>query len=151
MRMAMRTNALMPHCAGWRAHRATEKSLTRSLNARGNPQARDTEQSVWQLFGGNQQKVVFTRAIAGNPRLLLLDQPTRGVDVGARAEIYGLIRDLSAQGCAVLLATSDLPEMLGLSDRILVLHQGRQVALLDPAGLSPADLLTTLYPAKAAS
>lgn len=151
MSLAVRPNALMPHYTGWRTHRATEQSLTRSLSARVNLQARDTEQSVWQLSGGNQQKVVFARAVAGNPRLLLLDEPTRGVDVGARAEIYGLIRDLSAQGCAVLLATSDLPEMLGLSDRILVLHQGRQVALLDPTGLSPADLLTTLYPAKAAS
>ena len=146
MRMGVRPNALLPHYKGLRAAMGAERARTQDLAARVNLKARDTEQSVWQLSGGNQQKVCFTRATAENPRLVLLDEPTRGVDIGARFEIYSLIRDMTAQGCAVLLATSDLPEMLGLCDRILVLQAGRQVRILDPKGLSPADLLTTFYP-----
>ena len=97
------------------------------------------------MSGGNQQKVVFARAIAGNPRLLLLEEPTRGVDVGARAEIHALIRGLSAQGCAVILASSDLPELLGLSNRFLILQDGRQAALIDRQRLTPDQLLARVY------
>ena len=86
--------------------------------------------------------------MAETPHLLLLDEPTRGVDIGARAEIYRMIRDLSAQGCAVLMASTDLPEMLGLCDRILVLQGGRQVQILDAGGLQPGDLLQACYPAE---
>jgi ribose transport system ATP-binding protein len=75
-------------------------------------------QSVATLSGGNQQKVVFARAVAGTPRLALLDEPTRGVDVGARADIYAMIRRLSAAGTSVVMASSDLPELIGMSDRI---------------------------------
>jgi ABC-type sugar transport system ATPase subunit len=70
--------------------------------------------------------------------------------VGARAEIHGLIRALSAKGCAVILASSDLPELLGLSDRVLILHEGRQAGVTARGTLSPADLLARIYAAKAA-
>jgi D-xylose transport system ATP-binding protein len=83
---------------------------------------------VTQLSGGNQQKVILGRWLLAQPRLLLLDEPTRGVDVGARAEIYELIRALVEQGMGVLLASSDLPEVLGLCHRILVLREGRRTA-----------------------
>lgn len=146
MRMGVRPNALLAHFKGLRAYRTDEQSRTQTLAARVNLKAESPEQSVWQLSGGNQQKVVFARAIADSPRLLLLDDPTRGVDVGARAEIYRLIRDFTAQGCAVLLASSDLPEMLGLCDRILVLHHGRQAHILDPQGMPPSSLLTSFFP-----
>ena len=146
MRMGVRPNALLAHFMGLRAYRTTERSRTQNLAARVGLKAESPEQSVWQLSGGNQQKVVFARAIADKPRLLLLDDPTRGVDVGARAEIYRLIRDLTAQGCAVLLASSDLPEMLGLCDRILVLHHGRQAQILDPHDMTPSGLLTSFFP-----
>jgi ABC-type sugar transport system ATPase subunit len=105
---------------------------------------------VGQLSGGNQQKVLFARAIAKNPKLLLLEEPTRGVDVGARAEIHGLIRTLSNSGTAVILASSDLVELLGLSDRILILQSGRQVAVLDRQAMTPADLLSRIYEAEVA-
>jgi ribose transport system ATP-binding protein len=74
-------------------------------------------QSVATLSGGNQQKVVFARAVAGRRVWRLLDEPTRGVDVGARADIYAMIRRLSAAGTSVVMASSDLPELIGLSDR----------------------------------
>jgi D-xylose transport system ATP-binding protein len=86
---------------------------------------------VARLSGGNQQKTVFGRALMTRPRVLLLDEPTRGIDVGAKAEIYRLISDLAADGIAILLVTSELPELLGLSHRVLVLNQGRQTALLE--------------------
>lgn len=80
---------------------------------------------VGHLSGGNQQKVVLAKWLMTEPRVLILDEPTRGIDVGAKAEIYGLINDIVDQGVAVLLISSDLPELLGVCDRILVMHNGR--------------------------
>ena len=87
------------------------------------------------LSGGNQQKVVLGKWLERPPRILLLDEPTRGVDVGAREEIYALIAALARRGVAVLVASSDLPEVQRLADRILVLRRGRVVTEL-PAGTS---------------
>ncbi|MER8471590.1 sugar ABC transporter ATP-binding protein [Mesorhizobium sp. M0991] len=84
--------------------------------------------AVGALSGGNQQKVVLAKEILGNPRLLLLDEPTRGVDVGAKGEIYARLRQLAAQGLGILVASSEMPELIGLCDRIVVLRQGRNVA-----------------------
>jgi ribose transport system ATP-binding protein len=103
------------------------------------------EQPVGQLSGGNQQKVVFARALQANPAVLLLDEPTRGVDVGSKFDIYTIVRALSAQGCIVILTSSDLTEMLGMCDRILVLNQGRQTHSLDRGELSSAELLAHFY------
>ena len=108
-------------------------------------------QSCDHLSGGNQQKVLFARALAGSPKVLLLDEPTRGVDVGAKHDIYRLIRSLGDAGMGVILASSDLPELLGLSDRILVLHDGQQAHLVDNTGLTEADLLTLCYTKEAAA
>jgi ribose transport system ATP-binding protein len=82
------------------------------------------EQFVRYLSGGNQQKVVLGRWLAMDPSVLLLDEPTRGVDVGSKEEIYGLIEQLAARGVAVLFVSSEMEEILGLSDRVLVMHQG---------------------------
>jgi ribose transport system ATP-binding protein len=89
---------------------------------------RRSDLPVGSLSGGNQQKVVFARELLHGPRLLLLDEPTRGVDVGAKAEIYGRLRELTQVGLGVLVASSELPELLGLCDRIVVLRHGRSVA-----------------------
>jgi ribose transport system ATP-binding protein len=83
------------------------------------------KQSVGNLSGGNQQKVVIAKWIARNCRILIFDEPTRGVDIGARAEIYAIIEELAQEGVAILVISSDLPELLGLSDRIMVVHHGR--------------------------
>jgi ribose transport system ATP-binding protein len=86
------------------------------------------ETPVINLSGGNQQKVVFAKELVSDPHLLLLDEPTRGVDVGAKAEIYGQLRGLTAKGLGVLVASSELPELIGLCDRIVVMSDGRTVA-----------------------
>ena len=87
---------------------------------------------VHELSGGNQQKVVIAKALATEPKVLLLDEPTRGVDVGARAELYDVIDDLSARGLGLLMSSSDTEELLGLSDHILVFRHGRVITELHP-------------------
>jgi L-arabinose transport system ATP-binding protein len=98
------------------------------------------EQQVRKLSGGNQQKVVLARWLARNPRLLILDEPTRGVDVGAKAEIYSIISKLAEAGTALLVISSDLPEVIGLADRILVMKDGRLTGEL-PAGSTEEQIL----------
>jgi len=87
--------------------------------------ARSPYQPAHDLSGGNQQKVVLGKWLERNPRLLILDEPTRGVDVGAKVEIYEIMNRLAAAGAAILMISSDLPEVLGMSDRIVVMHEGR--------------------------
>ncbi|MEP3279403.1 MAG: sugar ABC transporter ATP-binding protein [Stappiaceae bacterium] len=103
------------------------------------------EQPVYQLSGGNQQKVVFARAISITPKLLFLDEPTRGVDVGAKYEIYALLRQLTETGCSIIMNSTDLPELVGMCDRILIMHEGRQSEIVDAEGLETADLLARFY------
>jgi ribose transport system ATP-binding protein len=104
---------------------ARERRLTAEMAVRLQIRLGDPERSVDELSGGNQQKVMLGRWLLADSRVFLLDEPTRGIDVGAKAEIYELIRDLAARGAAVVLATSELEELLHLADRILVLHRGR--------------------------
>lgn len=103
-------------------------------------------QAVRFLSGGNQQKVVLGKALLTRPDVLLLDEPTRGIDVGAKAEIHALIRQLAAAGKAILLVSSELPELLSLSHRLLVMRQGRIVAELPGARTSEADVLRLAMP-----
>ena len=99
--------------------------------------------SAWvnKLSGGNQQKVILGKWLMTRPRVLLLDEPTRGIDVGAKAEIYELMGKLAAQGLGIVLVSSDLPEVLGLSHRVLVLNQGRMTAGLSAAEATPERVL----------
>ncbi|MGH3797582.1 MAG: sugar ABC transporter ATP-binding protein [Pseudonocardiaceae bacterium] len=98
-------------------------------------------EAVGNLSGGNQQKVVLGRTLRTSPRVLLLDEPTRGVDVGAKAEIYELLGELARRGLGVLLASSELPELIGICDRVVVLRHGRSVAEFDTATSGEAELL----------
>ncbi|KXK63444.1 sugar ABC transporter ATP-binding protein [Micromonospora rosaria] len=104
---------------------------------------REVLRAVRTLSGGNQQKVVVGRWLLGDTKLLLLDEPTRGVDVGARAELYQVIRDLATQGVGVLLVSSEVPEVLGLADRVLVMREGRMVREA-PAGELDEDTVLDL-------
>jgi ribose transport system ATP-binding protein len=121
--------------------RATEQSLTRRITERLSVKLASVHSPVGALSGGNQQKVVLGRGLLTEPRLLLLDDPTRGVDVGAKAEIYQLLGEIARQGVGVLLASSEPAELVGVCDRVVVLSDGRSVRELDTARVSEAELL----------
>ncbi|TIW30652.1 MAG: sugar ABC transporter ATP-binding protein, partial [Mesorhizobium sp.] len=93
------------------------------------------------LSGGNQQKVVLAKWLAMNPKVMILDEPTRGIDIGAKAEIYGLMRALADAGVAVLMISSDMEEVIGVSDRIAVMHEGRISGILDKDHFSQENVL----------
>lgn len=99
------------------------------------------DQEAGKLSGGNQQKVVLARWLAAKPRVLILDEPTRGIDVGAKAEIYRLIDDLANEGLGIMLISSELPEILGLSDRIYVMQNGRITGELSGASATEEKIL----------
>ena len=80
---------------------------------------------ITSLSGGNQQKVIFGKWLERSPSVFMMDDPTRGIDVGAKAEIYKLINELTAQGMAIVLISSELPEVMGMSDRLLIMYEGR--------------------------
>lgn len=137
---------VLRHPVGWNAVMSTLRRLTplglvsRAAEARQVNRAmsefdirpRRPDVPAGNLSGGNQQKVVFAKELLGDPRLLLLDEPTRGVDVGAKSEIYHRLRGLAREGLGVLVASSELPELIGLCDRIVVLRGGRSVATFGP-------------------
>jgi len=133
--------ALRRWCRGSFIQNEAEQNVTdaqiRNLRIR----AQDREQPVLTLSGGNQQKVVLARTLLTEPRILLLDEPTRGIDIGAKAEVHAVINELAAAGKAVVLVSSELPELLTLSDRILVLRGGRLSAELDARKTTPAEIL----------
>ncbi|MFE2492555.1 sugar ABC transporter ATP-binding protein [Streptomyces scopuliridis] len=129
--------------------------VTRAVSPRGGPptgreitallervrlQARGEDQQALYLSGGNQQKVVIAKWLAARPQVLLFDEPTRGVDVGAKAAIHTLVRELAREGLAVLIISSELPELIGMSDRILVMSEGRLVGEL-PAGAEEESVM----------
>ena len=93
------------------------------------------------LSGGNQQKIVLAKWLLTQPKILILDEPTRGVDVGAKFEIYKIIRQLAADGTAILLVSSELPEVIGMSDRVVVMSEGQVTAIADPARMTPETIM----------
>jgi ABC-type sugar transport system ATPase subunit len=128
---------------GWVDRRA-ETALTDRFRSELSIRAASGEMPVSSLSGGNQQKIVFARGLAAGCRILLVDEPTRGVDVGAKREIHDLVRQLAGQGTAVLLVSSDLPELLALSHRVVVLRQGRIVAELAREAATPDAVLRAM-------
>ena len=99
------------------------------------------EYAVATLSGGNQQKVVLAKWLATEPKLLIVDEPTRGIDVGTKAEVHRLLSDLAGRGIAILMISSELPEVLGMADRVLVMHEGRITAQLDRADATPEAVM----------
>ncbi|MCC9195397.1 sugar ABC transporter ATP-binding protein [Arthrobacter sp. zg-Y820] len=115
-----------------RAEQAAAREWTTKLQVK----ASTLEQPVSTLSGGNQQKVVLAKWLATKPALLIIDEPTRGIDVGTKSEVHRLISELAGQGLAILMISSELPEVLGMADRVLVMHEGRISAELDRSGAS---------------
>jgi ribose transport system ATP-binding protein len=103
--------------------------------------AANVSQRTGSLSGGNQQKVVLAKWLAMKPKAIIFDEPTRGIDVGAKAEIYDLMRKLSDSGVAVLMISSDLEEVIGVSDRVAVMHEGRIRGILDRAQCSEENIM----------
>jgi putative multiple sugar transport system ATP-binding protein len=106
--------------------------------------ATSVDESVNNLSGGNQQKVVLAKWMFTDPDLLILDEPTRGIDVGAKFEIYGIINELAAQGKGVILISSELPELLGMSDRIYTIFEGSITNELTAAQANPESLMVSM-------
>jgi general nucleoside transport system ATP-binding protein len=96
--------------------------------------------AAFALSGGNQQKLIVGREMMAEPKVLIAAHPTRGIDVGAQASVWDILRDARAEGLGVLLVSADLEELIGLSDTLLVMLRGRIVAQLDPLHVTPADL-----------
>lgn len=109
-------------------HRRAERGVAERWCRRLSVSCSDVGRPITELSGGNQQKVLLARCLSREPKVLLLDEPTRGIDVGAKAEIYRLVVELAARGVAVLLVSSELIEILGLCERVLVMHAGELVA-----------------------
>lgn len=125
----------------WWLDHASQRQATEQTFQRLRVVCDRVEQPIVQLSGGNQQKCLLARWLLLNPRVLIVDEPTRGVDVGAKAEVHALLRELAAQGTAVLVISSDLPEVLAVSDRILVMRQGRLVGELPGATATETDVM----------
>lgn len=136
---------------GWLASRRAESNAAGEVTTRLKVRHRSLEQPIRQLSGGNQQKVVLGRWLLADPKVLILDEPTRGVDVGAKAEIHGLLRDIADQGGAILMISSELPEILAHSDRVVVLCQGRIAGKFDPRCSSPEQIATAALPVEPSS
>ena len=125
--------------------RRREDSLVREYVGRLRIRTAGPSQPILDLSGGNQQKVILARWLAVKPRILILDEPTAGIDVGAKAEIYRLMAELAAQGLGLILISSELPEILAVSDRILVMHGGRIVAELPAAEASEEKIMRHIH------
>ena len=100
----------------------------------------DVQRNVGQLSGGNQQKVVVAKWLCANTDVILFDEPTRGIDVGAKAEIYALMNKMASEGKAILMISSELPEIMGMSDKIYVMREGRIVGSLERGNFSEDEI-----------
>jgi rhamnose transport system ATP-binding protein len=120
---------------------ARERALSQEYADRLRLRARSVRQAARELSGGNQQKVVLSKWLATRPIVLILDEPTRGIDVGAKAEVHRLMGELAASGLAILMISSDLPEILAMSDRILTMREGRLVAEFARAEATPERVM----------
>jgi rhamnose transport system ATP-binding protein len=139
--MPVAANVGLSSLHGLRLDRARERETAGGMAERLAIKTPSVETPVGELSGGNQQKVALARALATLPRVLLLDEPTQGVDVGAKAEIHRLLGDLAERGLAIVLISSELPEVLGMCDRIGVMRGGRLCAIVGRQEATPEGLL----------
>ncbi len=133
--------SLADHVKGLFLSRASEREATRRLGGRLSVRAASWETPVGSLSGGNQQKVVIAKWLATRPKVVILDEPTKGIDVGSKAAVHDFIGELAEAGLAVILVTSELPEAMGLSDRLIVMHEGRVAGRFDRGAWSPEAIV----------
>ena len=143
--MGVRENISLPALGryarfGW-IRRSPEADDARRIAKQLQVKAASIDTTVGTLSGGNQQKVVLARWLSLSPRVIVFDEPTRGIDVGAKAEIYGLMRDLASRGTAVVMISSDMEEILANSDRVAVMHEGRVTGVLDRAACTAESIM----------
>jgi ribose transport system ATP-binding protein len=118
-----------------------ERESARLICGKMNVKAPSVEVKAANLSGGNQQKVVLAKWLALEPRVLIFDEPTRGIDVGAKAEIYELMRNLAESGVAIIMISSDMEEVLQISDRVAVMHEGRVTGILSRDECSEENIM----------
>jgi ABC-type sugar transport system ATPase subunit len=143
--MTVRENTTLAHLASY-SHgpfidRAAEVDVTNHEIAELRVRTPSSEQAIRNLSGGNQQKVVLAKWLIGDAHVFLFDEPTRGVDVGAKAEIYALMLQLLARGAAIVMVSSELPEVLGMSHRVLVIRDGKIAGELAREDATPAKVI----------
>lgn len=126
---------------GWFIDRKREKALSDEYVSKLKVKTPSIEQLIMNLSGGNQQKVVIAKWMATHPKVLILDEPTRGIDVGAKKEIHTLMSELAKQGVAIIMISSELPEVLGMADRIYVMHDGRIKGEIDRVNASQESIM----------
>lgn len=146
LRQPLRTNVSLPNLAAYQrlgfVDRARERAVAVAAAAHLRIRTPSVEREVLYLSGGNQQKVVVAKWLAREPDLVLLDEPTRGIDVGAKGELYTIMRGLAQRGKALLVVSSELPELIGISDRIVTLWEGRITGVVDAATATEERILT---------
>jgi ribose transport system ATP-binding protein len=143
--MTVRENITLPSLpdyasAGWIRRRLEAQAAAKMCDAL-KIKTPSIEASTANLSGGNQQKVVLAKWLSLRPRLIFFDEPTRGIDVGAKAEIYALMRTLTDDGVAIVMISSDMEEILGNSDRVAVMHEGRITGVLERAECTQESIM----------
>jgi ribose transport system ATP-binding protein len=143
--MSLRGNITLPalgaHARLGLVKRASEAGAAAAIATTLTVKASSIEVAAATLSGGNQQKVVLGKWLALQPRVIIFDEPTQGVDVGAKAEIHRLIRQLADRGAAVMMISSDLDEIVAESDRVAVMHEGRITGVLDRSACTPESIM----------
>ncbi|MEG1324930.1 MAG: ATP-binding cassette domain-containing protein, partial [Janthinobacterium sp.] len=124
-----------------RPRRSQETAIARHLSEQLELKASHFTQMVSELSGGNQQKVVLAKWLATKPRVIILDEPTKGIDIGSKAAVHRFISELVTQGLSVILVSSELPEVLGMADRIVVMHQGHIHRVFARAQATPENVV----------
>ncbi|HTU01448.1 MAG TPA: ATP-binding cassette domain-containing protein, partial [Candidatus Sulfotelmatobacter sp.] len=123
-----------------------ERTVTKGLAEKLEVRASSVFDLASTLSGGNQQKVIVAKLLAGTMKVIILDEPTKGVDVGAKTAIFSIMNDLAEAGYGIIMISSEMPEVLGMSDRIVVMREGRVAAVLDTAGSSQEQILRAAMP-----
>ena len=139
--------ALRECCVGPVIHQLREAAVSLEAIGRYGIKTSGPRQKISKLSGGNQQKAVIARTMLAGPEIVILDEPTRGIDVGAKAEVYEIVRELTRKGRTVILVSSELPELLALSDRILVMREGELTAGFHPEKTTQEEILKHAIPA----